>query len=77
DWFGWRWIFAGIAVYSLPLCLLLWRYLPQRQAGDLPGREGYLRQLRQPNQSLICTPSGTPNTSEPLMPMKIRPIARP
>ncbi|MCO2413220.1 MFS transporter, partial [Pseudomonas aeruginosa] len=48
DWFGWRWIFAGIAVYSLPLCLLLWRYLPQRQAGDLPGREGYLRQLRQP-----------------------------
>ncbi|MGV8455488.1 MFS transporter, partial [Pseudomonas aeruginosa] len=29
DWFGWRWIFAGIAVYSLPLCLLLWRYLPQ------------------------------------------------
>ncbi|WP_143491192.1 MFS transporter, partial [Pseudomonas aeruginosa] len=48
DWFGWRWIFAGIAVYSLPLCLLLWRYLPQRQAGDLPGREGYLQQLRQP-----------------------------
>ncbi|KSS16490.1 MFS transporter [Pseudomonas aeruginosa] len=48
DWFGWRWIFAGIAAYSLPLCLLLWRYLPQRQAGDLPGREGYLRQLRQP-----------------------------
>ncbi|ABR82683.1 MULTISPECIES: MFS transporter [Pseudomonas aeruginosa group] len=48
DWFGWRWIFAGIALYSLPLCLLLWRCLPQRQPGDLPGREGYLRQLRQP-----------------------------
>lgn len=45
SWFGWRWIFFGIAVYSLPLSLLLWRYLPDSRSSTLPGRAGYLRQL--------------------------------
>ena len=35
DWFGWRWIFAGIAVYSLPLCLLA---LPAATPGRRPAR---------------------------------------
>jgi len=45
SWFGWRWIFFGLAVYSLPLSLLLWRYLPDSRSSTLPGRAGYLRQL--------------------------------
>lgn len=45
DWFGWRWIFFAIAIYSLPLSLLLWRYLPDSRSSALPGRAGYLRQL--------------------------------
>lgn len=27
DWFGWCWIFVGIVVYLLFLCLLFWCYL--------------------------------------------------
>lgn len=45
SWFGWRWIFFGIAIYSLPLSLLLWRCLPDCRSSTLPGRAGYLRQL--------------------------------
>lgn len=45
SWFGWRWIFFAIAIYSLPLSLLLWRYLPNNRSSALPGRAGYLRQL--------------------------------
>ncbi|WP_217476372.1 MFS transporter [Stutzerimonas stutzeri] len=45
SWFGWRWIFIAIALYSLPLSLLLWRYLPECRPGAQLDRAGYWKQL--------------------------------
>ncbi|MGH4031294.1 MFS transporter [Actinomycetota bacterium Odt1-20B] len=52
EWFGWRWIFAAIALYSLPLAALL-RFALPRHALDSPADgAAYRRQLRDPALNL-------------------------
>ncbi|MDG9853200.1 MFS transporter [Pseudomonas nitroreducens] len=51
DWFGWRWIFAAIALYSLPLAALLLA-LPRRTLESPANGAAYRRQLRSPALNL-------------------------
>ncbi|MEW1693276.1 MFS transporter [Streptomyces sp. NPDC091265] len=52
EWLGWRWIFAAIALYSLPLAALVHLSLPHRTlAGPVDGA-AYRRQLRNPALNL-------------------------
>lgn len=57
DWLGWRWIFAAIALYSLPLAALLRVALPRRTMGSPANGAMYRRQLRNPVLSLAQTVS--------------------
>jgi DHA1 family purine base/nucleoside efflux pump-like MFS transporter len=52
DWFGWRWIFAAIALYSLPLAALLRIALPRRTLDSPANGAAYKRQLRNPALNL-------------------------
>lgn len=52
DWFGWRWIFAAIALYSLPLAALLRIALPRRTLESPANGTAYRRQLRSPTLNL-------------------------
>ncbi|MCP1622962.1 MFS transporter [Pseudomonas nitroreducens] len=52
DWFGWRWIFAAIALYSLPLAALLRIALPRRTLSSPANGAAYRRQLRNPALNL-------------------------
>ncbi|MEE9100164.1 MULTISPECIES: MFS transporter [Pseudomonas] len=52
EWFGWRWIFAAIALYSLPLAALLRLALPRRTLGSPANGAAYKRQLRSPSLNL-------------------------
>lgn len=52
DWFGWRWIFAAIALYSLPLAALLHLFLPRRTLNSPANSAAYKRQLRNPSLNL-------------------------
>lgn len=52
DWLGWRWIFAAIALYSLPLAALLRLALPRRTLESPANGAAYRRQLRSPALNL-------------------------
>ncbi|MCG8906299.1 MFS transporter [Pseudomonas sp. DP-17] len=52
DWLGWRWIFAAIALYSLPLAALLRIALPRRKLDSPANGAAYRRQLRSPSLNL-------------------------
>ncbi|WCD82004.1 MFS transporter [Pseudomonas sp. TUM22785] len=52
DAFGWRWVFAGIGLYSLPLAWLLHRLLPTGHADALPGWSAWRLQLGHPALAL-------------------------
>lgn len=52
EWIGWRWIFAAIALYSLPLAALLRIALPRRTLGSPANGTAYKRQLRNPALNL-------------------------
>ncbi|MFI8824108.1 MFS transporter [Streptomyces sp. NPDC053431] len=51
-WFGWRWVFAGIALYALPLAALLRVALPPRVLDGRADGAAYLRHLRDPALNL-------------------------
>nr|WP_276617650.1 MFS transporter [Streptomyces coryli] len=52
DWFGWRWIFAVMALYSLPLAAVLRLTLPSRALSSPADGAAYRRQLRSPALNL-------------------------
>ncbi|WP_419992525.1 MFS transporter [Streptomyces boninensis] len=52
DWFGWRWIFAAMALYALPLAAVLRAALPDRTLSTPADGAAYRRQLRNPALNL-------------------------